>query len=73
MKFVNWRKIKMNNKEEKNICKKCKHFRSLISSDVVFTERVEICDKLSIEWPFEIKCENDENEEEMKLNENIIY
>lgn len=63
----------MNNQKYENICKKCKHFRSVISSGVVFTEIIEICDELNIEWPFEKKCKNFENEEEIKLNENIIY
>ena len=54
---------------EENICKNCKHFREVLGSDVVFTERVEICDRLDIEWPFEIKCEcfeYNENEDKKK-------
>jgi len=57
-------------KREENICKNCKYFCEALSSDVVFTERVEICDKLSIEWPFEIKCECFEYNEKEETNEN---
>ena len=50
--------------ENKNICKSCKHFREVISSDVVFIERIELCDKLDIEWPCEECCEDFESDED---------
>lgn len=39
-----------------NICKDCKHFCKVRSSSLVFTEKIELCDELNIEWPSEIYC-----------------
>lgn len=39
-----------------NICKNCKHFCKVRSSSLVFTEKIELCDELNIEWPSEIYC-----------------
>ncbi len=43
---------------EKSICENCKHFREVQSSEVVFTERIQICSALGIEWPCEKYCES---------------
>lgn len=50
-------------KEYNNICQKCKHYRSVQSSTIVFTEREDICFKLGIIWPCEEKCEYFEKDE----------
>lgn len=47
----------MNDLAEENICKYCIHFHEIQSSEVVFTEREEVCDKLGITWPYEVTCE----------------
>lgn len=51
----------MNNE---SICKHCKYFRNVMSSDIIFTERVEICTRHMTEWPFEKVCKDFENEKE---------
>lgn len=58
-----WRMYKM---KDENICKQCKYFRNIISSDVVFTERVDFCARHGIEWPFEKICKDFENKKEDK-------
>lgn len=50
-------------KREENICKNCKHFREILGADVVFIERIEMCDRLNMDWPFEKKCECFEHNE----------
>lgn len=55
---------------DKNICKDCKYFHEVQSSDVVFTERIEICEKLDIEWPYETSCEDFEDITEEIEDEN---
>jgi hypothetical protein len=43
--------------DKKSICENCKFCDEVQSSDLVFTERVQVCIKFGIEWPFEEKCE----------------
>lgn len=52
--------------KDENICKQCKYFRNIISSDVVFIERVDFCARHGIEWPFEKICKDFENKKENK-------
>lgn len=47
--------------KNESICKNCKYCRNIMSSDIIFTERIDICIKHKIEWPFEKTCKDFEN------------
>lgn len=49
--------------KDENICKYCKYFRNVMSTDIIFNERIDICSIHKIEWPCKKTCEDFENKE----------
>lgn len=50
--------------DNENICTQCKYFRNIMTTDIVFTERIDVCTRYGIEWPSEKTCSDFENKKE---------